>query len=275
VELSDTSYYGYVNDVRGERTIYMVERLFIYGAYGVEIWVHGPIFSSVDEAMAELDEIEVVGREVVDAPREMEVVEVHETGEPPAEEEPEPAPDPTEEAPPQGPEIDPDKVGMPCDDYCKSLDPIGLGLPGKTYPNCTCDCGPGNAYVGLDCVPCSEMCTGADTFLYEPYGMTCTCVCDDPQKIWSHYLARCVDGPDRTGLDCETYCAEMVSGGVGRPDKTFPDCSCDCPPGQCRAPGQDIPGLQLRLPSRAVVPRRCSAMCAMRIVVHRGGDASD
>lgn len=233
LERTDSSLYGYSNTLTNDPISYSLERRFAYGSYVVTIFVQGEIFAGVDQAMAEVAELETAARTIIDQPRMMISLEPVSTAE--AQETAqmeEPAHEPTQEPAAPGPEIDEDKVGMACDEYCKSLEPIGFWLDGESYPDCRCDCGVGNAYVALNCVPCTEMCAGPETYLYKPYQQECTCLCDDPAMIWSSYRGSCVPGPDKTGLKCDQYCAELVSAGVGDPERTYPDCSCKCSPGE-------------------------------------------
>lgn len=172
-ERTDSSLCGALITLTRDPVFYDLERRLVYGTQHITIFVRGQAFSSLEEAKAVVAELEVAAKAIVDAPHNM-VARLGSgggdaTSDAATEEaQAEPMQLPAEGVLPEGPPIDPDKAGMPCDEYCKSLEPVRLGYPGDIYPDCTCDCGRCNAFVGLNCVPCSEMCAGSDTFLYTP-----------------------------------------------------------------------------------------------------------
>jgi hypothetical protein len=171
------------------------------------------------------------------------------------EEEEQPTPEPTE-VPFAGMDIDEDKLGMPCDEYCLSLDPIGLWLNGETYPDCICDCGLGNTYVNMDCVPNVSLCDVEGVRLHQYRDGGSVCVCTDPTKKFDIATQSCInlDGSEcNLGNGCEFQngenCNNCTDCGCtfGSPQNNIYNQYLSCNPSSDRA---DIYGCVFDIPDK-------------------------
>jgi len=90
-------------------------------------------------------------------------------------------------------------IGMECDAYCTSLDPIGFWLEGETYPDCQCDCGKGNTFTQLKCVSNADLCSGEGMRLITDKDRPGVCMCTDPNKKYDLATQKCVP---LTGNEC-------------------------------------------------------------------------
>jgi hypothetical protein len=168
-----------------------------------------------------------------------------------------------------------DRTGMACSEYCDLIDPgVGWAAPGsgEACPDCDCWCDPageGAAYINGLCVPCRSACTGDDVFLIMPSDGPCRCQCQDHTKVWEQATGQCLPAPDKTGMSCKDYCAQLGPGkAVPLPSsgERYPDCQCQC---------QDDAGRQYSFFQNQCVP--CSEMCrgeGMSVYAQRGADCS-
>jgi hypothetical protein len=219
LERSENSLYGYANTLTNDPVHYSLERRFVDGSYTATIFVQGEVFASLDEAKAEVAELEQLARALVAAPRDwIALVDRGSTGTPGA----------AAEAP-----SDPNE-GKSCSDYCKELDPPSSQyVSGETYPDCDCACWTGKIYFDGECVSCDWLCTDDDMYPITPHFQECSCLCKDPAMTWDRASGECVPGEDRTGMACSEYC-DLVDPGVGwmapGSGETYPDCDCWCDP---------------------------------------------
>lgn len=224
IERTENSMYGYSITLSPDPDKYpdnySLERRYTSGPYIVTIFVQGELFSTIEEAMSEVAKLETVSKALIDKPREMVTPKPLTTGEA-TEETSEPGVTSTDEASLDGTKIDEDKVGMPCDEYCLSLEPIGFWLDGDTYPDCKCDCGLGNIYLGLKCLSCSEMCTGEGQRLYTQKDQPCTCLCTDPKKKYDPGSRECIE---LDGSECNR--SNGCEPELGENCLNCPDCGC-------------------------------------------------
>jgi len=167
----------------------------------------------------------------------------------------EPPPEPTED-PLANMDIDEDKLGMPCDEFCPSLDPIGLWLDGEEYPFCSCDCGLGNTFVGLDCIPNTSLCNVEGVSLHKYKDGDSVCVCNDPTKKFDIATQKCVDldGSEcRLGNGCQyeigENCANCSDCGCSfaSPENSMYNQYLSCNPGSTQA---DIYGCVFEIPDK-------------------------
>jgi hypothetical protein len=130
-----------------------------------------------------------------------------------------------------------DRTGMACAEYCDLVDPgLGWVAPGSgdTYPDCDCWCDPAGGavtYINGLCVPCQSACTGDDVFLVQSSDGPCRCMCRDHTKTWDQATGQCVAAPDKTGMSCTDYCAQLGPGKatpLTSSGDTYPDCQCQC-----------------------------------------------
>lgn len=117
--------------------------------------------------------------------------------------------------------VDGDLIGMPCTDYCLSLDPIGFWTDGDTYPDCKCDCGDGNQFLQLKCISNADLCSGEGMRLITDKDRPGMCMCTDPNKKYDVATQKCVDldGTEcNHGNGCEPEYGENCS--------NCSDCGC-------------------------------------------------
>jgi hypothetical protein len=155
-----------------------------------------------------------------------------------------------------GMDIDEDKLGMPCDEYCLSLNPTGFWLDGDEYPDCICDCGLGNTYVNMDCIPNSSLCNVEGVSLHQYKDGGSVCVCNDPIKKFDIATQKCVDldGSEcRLGNGCEFQngenCANCSDCGCtfASPENALYNQYLSCNPGSAQA---DIYGCVFEIPDK-------------------------
>ncbi len=149
-----------------------------------------------------------------------------------------------------------EKNGMPCDQYCLSLDPVGFFLEGDTYPNCKCDCGEGNVFLQLKCIPYIDLCSGDGMRMITNKDGTSACMCTDPNKKYDVGTRQCVDldGTEcNHGNGCEpeygencSNCADCVCS-FGSGANSQYDQYLTCNPGGANA---DIYGCVFTAPDR-------------------------
>ncbi|MBA4385269.1 MAG: hypothetical protein C0410_11080, partial [Anaerolinea sp.] len=89
--------------------------------------------------------------------------------------------------------VDGDKIGMPCNEFCLSLDPIGFWIEGEKYPDCKCDCGEGNIYSQLSCVTKEDFCSGEGMRVIRDKDRPGVCMCTDPTKKFDLATRSCID----------------------------------------------------------------------------------
>jgi hypothetical protein len=219
LERTDSSMYGYMITLTNDPVSHSLERRFVNGNYVTTIFATGRAFASLEEAKAEVAELEQLARALVDAPREwVAPAQPAGTGTPAATSEPTPDPN----------------AGKACRDYCQELDPPSSQyISGETYPECDCACSEGTVYFGGQCASCDSVCAGDDKYAIKPLGEECSCLCKDPALRWDRASGQCVPGEDRTGMACSEYC-DLVDPGVGWPapgsGEAYPDCDCWCDP---------------------------------------------
>ena len=166
-----------------------------------------------------------------------------------------PTKEPTE-ATPSDLGMDKDRLGMPCDEYCISLDPIGLWLNGEAYPDCICDCGLGNTYVNMDCVPNSSLCDVEGARLHQYRDGGSVCVCNDPTKKFDIATQSCInlDGSEcnfskgcefQNGENCDN-CSDCGCS-FGSPENSLYNQYLSCNPNNEKA---DIYGCVFEIPDK-------------------------
>lgn len=220
VEVSDTAFYGYTVTLDRETNLpihYYLERRFIEETFEVTIFVNGEIFTDLGDAMQQVDEFEAVAKEMIARPRNMVGLPTRET----TSETEEPSETETPESTPTAQGVDEDKIGMACDEYCLSLEPIGFRLSGQTYPDCQCDCGSGNAFVGLKCTTCTQLCSGEGMRLVSNPGEPCTCFCTDPQQKYDAATNACIP---LSGSECNRN--NKCEPELGENCQACSDCGC-------------------------------------------------
>ncbi len=91
------------------------------------------------------------------------------------------------------PYVDDALVGMPCEDYCISQDPIGFWVEGENYPDCKCDCGEGNLFLQLKCISYMDLCPGEGMRMITDKDRPGVCMCTDPTKKYDVATRKCID----------------------------------------------------------------------------------
>jgi hypothetical protein len=70
LDKTDNSYMGYFIGKYTEPYYYSLEQCFVYDNFSVTIFISGNLFSGIDQALAEMEELEVTAKMLVEEPRE-------------------------------------------------------------------------------------------------------------------------------------------------------------------------------------------------------------